>query len=340
MRRHTLQSRTAKVIQEWKSEKMNALRIREFGPSDYQPYQAIHDSLFPAHTFHLERVKYEDSCFGRTRYKMKRVVAETETGEVVGVGEFNHLWFSYHPRRFALSLEVHPNWQRRGVGGMLYEYLLSELRNADAEVMWPLVLSDSKSSVTFLTKRGFVEKRRMFESRLDLTSFNPEVARAKAERLETEGIVISDLAAEMDEDPDAGKKLFDLEQSAGGDVPSLVEFSPMDYRDYEIIILKSPILVWEGSFVAKEGDRFVGSSSLDLAERDDLLGQGFTAVRPGYRGRGIAQAVKVKVAEYCKMRGVKYLRTHNDSDNLPMLAVNWKLGFVKRNEWIAFEKKV
>jgi GNAT superfamily N-acetyltransferase len=271
---------------------------------------------------------------------MKRVVAETETGEAVGVGGFNHLWFSYHPRRFAVSLEVHPNWQRRGVGGMLYEHLLSELRNTGAEAMWPLVLSDSKPSVTFLTKRGFVEKRRLFESRLDLTSFNPEVARAKAERLEAEGIVVSDLASEMDEDPDVGKKLFDLEQSASGDVPSLVEFCPMDYGDYEIIILKNPILVWEGSFVAKEGDRFVGSSSVQLAGRDDFLHQGFTAVRPGYRGRGIAQAVKVKVAEYCRMHGMRYLRTYNDSDNLPMLAVNWKIGFVKQYEWIASEKMI
>lgn len=319
---------------------MNALRIREFGPSDYQPYQAIHNLLFPAHPFHLERMKYEDSCFGRTRYRMKRVAAETETGEVVGVGGFNHLWFSYHPRRFALSLEVDPNWQKQGVGGLLYEYLLSELRDAGAEAVWPLVLSDSGPALNFLTKRGFIEKRRIFEPRLDLTSFDPKAVRVKAEGLEAEGIVINDLASEMNKDPDAGKKLFDLEQSAGGDVPNLVEFSPMDYHDYEIIILQSPILVWEGSFVAKEGDRFVGSSSLDLAERDNLLGQGFTAVRPGYRGRGIAQAVKIKVAEYCKKRGVKYLRTHNDSDNLPMLAVNWKLGFAKQNEWIAFEKMI
>ena len=271
---------------------------------------------------------------------MKRVVAETETGEVVGVGGFNHLWFSYHPRRFAVSLEVHPNWQRRGVGGMLYEHLLSELRNVGAEAIWPLVLSDCKPATTFLTERWFVEKRRLFESRLDLTSFEPEVASAKAERLKAEGIVLSDLASEMDEDPDAGRKLFDLEQSASGDVPSLVEFSPMDYHDYEIVILKSPIFVWEGSFVAKEGDRFVGSSSVQLAGKDDLLDQGFTAVRPGYRGRGIAQTVKVKVAEHRRMRGVRCLRTYNDSDNMSMLAVNRKIGFVKQNEWIASEKMI
>lgn len=34
---------------------MNGLKIREFKPPDYGPFSVIHDSLYPAHPFFLER---------------------------------------------------------------------------------------------------------------------------------------------------------------------------------------------------------------------------------------------------------------------------------------------
>jgi GNAT superfamily N-acetyltransferase len=91
-------------------------------------------------------------------------------------------------------------------------------------------------------------------------------------------------------------------------------------------------------FVAKEGDLYVGSSSLLESGVAGVIDQGFTVVRPDYRGRGIAQAVKVHTAMYAKSRGMRFIRTFNDSDNSPMLAVNRKIGFVKKAEWITFEK--
>src|SRR2546428_11134360 len=112
---------------------MLEVKVREFRHTDYDSYAAIHNAFDPTHPLFLERAKYENSCFGRTRHRMKRYVAESHRGEIVAVGGFDHMFFSYHPRRVALSGEVHPASQRRGIGGSLYERLRSGLRAAAAE---------------------------------------------------------------------------------------------------------------------------------------------------------------------------------------------------------------
>jgi ribosomal protein S18 acetylase RimI-like enzyme len=319
---------------------MVAMGIREFEPSDYPSVALIHDSLFPNHLFFRKRDEYEDSCYGRTRYRMKRLVAEVGSGGVVGFGEYKHLFFAYHRRKFAINIEVSPEWQRRGIGGTLYNQIMKELVGLGAETVWPLVLSTSSSAIEFLQKRGFVQKRKMIESRLDLEKFDPAPFSAALDRLKAEGLAISSFSSAMHEDPSSARKLKDLDDSGSADVPSVLVESPMDFHDYEIIILNSPIMVWDGSFVAKERGDFVGASSLLESGASAMLDQGFTVVNPAWRGRGIAQAVKVHVAMYAKNKGFRYIRTHNDSENAPMLAVNKKLGFARGADFLTFERTI
>jgi ribosomal protein S18 acetylase RimI-like enzyme len=319
---------------------MDKISIREFKTSDYGSLALIHDSHFPDHPYFSKRIEYEDSCCGRTRYQMKRFVAEITSGKIVGFGEYKHLFFKYHPRKFALNIEVMPQWRKRGIGGMLYDRIHEELAGAGGENMWPLVLSTQEPAIRFLRKRGFVEKRKMIESKLDLESFESTEYVRLTKKLEGEGIVISSLSSELQRDPQAAKKLKDLEDSGAADVPGSVADSPMSFHDYEVVILNNPIMVWDGSFVAKEEEVYVGESSLLESGVGGVIDQGFTVVRPGYRGRGIAQAVKLQTVTYARNKGAKYVRTHNDSENHPMLAVNKKMGFVKQAEWITFEKEL
>ena len=314
--------------------------LRDFRPFDYPSAARIQGSLYPAQPWFRKRIEYEDSCYGRTRYRMKRFVAETQSGEVVGFGEYKHLFFQFHPKKFAIDIEVSPKWQGKGIGEALYGRLVDELAKIEAETAWPLVLSTQETSSKFLRKRGFVEKRRMFESRLDLKRFDAARFARIARELEDEGVTMSDLSSEFQRDTEAGKRLKELEDSGAGDVPGAVVDLPMSFNDYEIVILKSPIMLWEGSFVAKEGDAYVGESSLLESGIDGLIDQGFTVVRPSYRGRNVAQAVKLETARYARAKGARYIRTHNDSENHPMLAVNRKMGFVKTAEWITFEKEL
>lgn len=113
---------------------MIQVSIREFESSDYAALGRIHDLVYPAHPFFRKRAEYEDSCYdGRTRYRMKRFAAESASGQVVGFGEYRHLFFQYHPRKFALDAEVSPEWQGKGVGGVLFERLTEELSRIGAK---------------------------------------------------------------------------------------------------------------------------------------------------------------------------------------------------------------
>jgi len=319
---------------------LSGITVRKFEPSDYPSQKATHDSIFPDHPMFLDEVRYEDSCYGRTRYRMKRFVAETASGQVVGFGEYKHLFFGYHPKRFALGIEVSPEWHRQGAGNILYAVLMKELAEEGAEVATSLVLSTSAAGIMFVRNRGSVEKRRTIESRLELDAFDPAKFSGSVESVKKTGIEVTSLSSELSRIPSCGRLLKDLEDSGAADVPGLIADSPMDYHDYEIVILDNPNVIWEGSFVAREGDRYLGSSTLLRSGEEGLVGQGFTVVRPEYRGKGIAQAVKVKAAAWAKSKGLKYIRTHNDAENAPMLAINRKIGFAKRAEWVTFERRL
>ncbi len=92
--------------------------------------------------------------------------------------------------------------------------------------------------------------------------------------------------------------------------------------------------------MVRDGERYVGMSYLhaDIAHPGRLL-QRITAIHPGYRGRGIALALKLATIDYAQRHGCHEIRTAVESNNLSMLAINRKLGFVEREGLTLFEKQ-
>lgn len=70
--------------------------------------------------------------------------------------------------------------------------------------------------------------------------------------------------------------------------------------------------------------------SMIVKETDEVCYNSMTGVIHQYRGKGIAQAVKVKAIEFALHKGVKCVRTHNDSKNVPMLSINEGLGYKQK----------
>jgi GNAT superfamily N-acetyltransferase len=73
-------------------------------------------------------------------------------------------------------------------------------------------------------------------------------------------------------------------------------------------------------------------------EPKDLY-QGLTGVRREYRGKGVAMALKLKTIEYAQRHGYAVIKTWNESNNVGMLAINEKLGFVRQPAWVTFAKE-
>jgi len=99
------------------------------------------------------------------------------------------------------------------------------------------------------------------------------------------------------------------------------------FETWEKIILNAGWFHHDCEFVAADKERFVGLSGAFPTADPDVYEMGFTGVDPAYRGRKIAQALKLLSAQHAKARRARKIHTANDSRNTAMLAVNKKLGY-------------
>ena len=124
-----------------------------------------------------------------------------------------------------------------------------------------------------------------------------------------------------------------------GDVPAPYPFTPHPFEVFVQRLIDNPDVLPGGYFIAKDRDRYIGESFIGRTESEPgVILQGLTGVLPDYRGRGIAMALKLHTIEYVRQLGYDCIKTDNDSINAPMLAINNKLGFVRGDAYIHFEK--
>lgn len=245
----------------------------------------------------------------------------------------------FDPRKFMISMWVDPVEQGKGVGSAIYDGLAKELEDLGAMVVWTMNREDLPRHREFFLKRGFQEKMRDWESRLDLSTVDLSKFQGYFEKMLREGITFTTLAEERRHGAGSLRKLHELVQLIAADMPREVAFTPLSYEQWESLEFKSPRLLPEGYVIAKNGPDFVGLSVVYRNEKDPQnLTQGDTGVRREYRGRGIATALKLKVIEFAQKNGYKSVKTWNDSTNAAMLAVNTKLGFKRQVGWIRMEK--
>lgn len=119
--------------------------------------------------------------------------------------------------------------------------------------------------------------------------------------------------------------VYEVESLASRDEPGFEGHTPCwdEWRD-EFLQSAGIKLV----ALALDGDHVVGTSQVSLPQ---VPGAGahtnFTGVLRDYRGRGLALALKFLTMEAVHARGIPTMTATNDSSNLPMLAVNRKLGY-------------
>jgi GNAT superfamily N-acetyltransferase len=241
------------------------------------------------------------------------------------------MWM-YHPRKFSIFLMVHPDYQRRGIGGRLYGHLQETMAPFDPLALRSNAREDKTNGVSFLQKRGFIEEMRHWESHLDVAAFDPAPFDRDARRVAEQGIVVRTFP-ELASDPDRMRKLYDLTTAVGSDVPSPEPHTDIDY-DQWLKFFEGPNFLPDGVFVALHGDEYVGFSNVFASQAENHLHTGLTGVLREYRRRGIAMALKLRAIAYARERGADVIRTSNESNNRGMLGINEALGFVKQPAWI------
>ncbi len=319
-------------------EKTRPMRVevRDFEPKDYPRLVEISNLLYAPHRWTEAEARYEDEHFDKKYFFHRWVAEDPASREVVAAGELNHMPWSYHPQKFWMDLQVHPDWQRRGIGQTMFDKLSAELQSQNAIVIRTSAQESKADSVRWIQRRGFVEKMRNWESHLDVSAVDVTKF-AKREDVPA-GIEIVTLKDEGAEDGECLRAVFDMVNEIGPDIPNPDVYTASTF-DMFLSGIRSPDSLHEGYFLAKAGDRYVGISNLWRSEGSpDVLYQGLTGVLREYRGRGLAWALKMRTIAFARERGYQQIRTWNNTMNRHILNINEALGFVKQPVWIIFQK--
>jgi GNAT superfamily N-acetyltransferase len=266
------------------------------------------------------------------------------TGEIVAIGTVMHTSWAFHPRRFFMGLDVHPDYQGRGIGTAIYRHMEQFLLPYNPMSIDVGTKEDRASGVRFIQNRGFELKTRERTSCLDLAKFEPDQFANVVHSVRASGIRMTDLDELLASDPDVARKLYELVCELEQDIPYHHEFTPPTFDLWLKRFRDNPNRINKAFIVALDGDQYVGLTMLFKSEAsDEALFTGFTGVRRTHRRRGIAIALKVRALGYAKdsfrtSEGKPLIVHTENEENNPMFLINVKLGFERQPDFMAFMK--
>ncbi|WP_344148823.1 GNAT family N-acetyltransferase [Kribbella yunnanensis] len=236
------------------------------------------------------------------------LVAEAD-GELVAWGSAGLNTWTSEPGRSNISIYVHPEYRKQGIGGALADRLHQHLTEVGATKVGVFVQPEG---LEFARNRGYDGTRQMHFAGVD-TADVPEQPPTPADiQLVT-----------MDQvDP---RHAFAADTAASLDEPSDAPIDAVDYDDWYGEVWTAPALDKSLSVAAVVGDEVVCFTAVETA--GDRAWSGMTGTIPAYRGRGLAKLVKSVALRRCAAAGITSAYTSNDDVNGPMLAVNNWLGY-------------
>jgi RNA polymerase sigma factor (sigma-70 family) len=313
-------------------------KLRPFHDPDWPKVSAIASARAgddaPGHQLWLRgRQKFDESRYFRRHY----VVENAARKQIVAYGAVEQ---SVYLPKYRLLLVSDSKWLKRGVGDLLLDRLMEDLREAQAITVSCRQYASESELVKLLESRGFVEAARVLDLRLDVAGFDVSPLTALMRRFEAEGISISTFAEERVRDPRCVEKLYEFTTLLNQDDPARGPFVPPAYNAREALMwLEMPYVLPDAYFIAKRGDEYVGVSDVSLFEAmPGGLTQGFTGVRREFRRRGLATALKLQGIVYAQSHGYQILQTFNKPQQQAIRALNEKLGFRVLSENLVLER--
>jgi GNAT superfamily N-acetyltransferase len=321
--------------------KTTTAALRAFTSDDYSAWVAGSNLCYPDYPWSIEEVRHQDDTWDHSRFFKARIVAEDD-GRVVGSVEVSHQPSRFHPDRYWFDLWVLPDRRRHGHGSALHAAAVALLRERTALAATAGVKESMTDGVDFTAKRGWVEVKRDWESRLVVAGFDFDRFAGATERVTAQGIRISTYADELARDSGAPQKAFELTDLCRRDVPAIDAATDITFEEWRQHWIDAPSFLADAFFIAIDRDgRWLGMSNLQRSIEDpSFIWQGLTGVRREARGTGLAMALKLETVRHAQRLGVDHIKTWNDQRNRPMLAINEAMGFAKQPAWIGLELRL
>lgn len=252
------------------------------------------------------------------------MLAIDDRGQPVGYWDVDReTWMQ--PGRFFIKVIVAPEARGCGLGGQMCEAALRAAREHGATHLESNIREGDEAALAFARRRGFQIERHLFESTLDLDGFDEHRFDDLMERVRAAGFRFFSLA-QAGVTEDNKRRLYEVNRAAAMDDPGNTGTFP-DFYAFSKNVFEASWFRAEAQILASLADRWVGLAAIGIYPADNHAYNAFTGVLREARGRGLAQALKLQTILLARREGVRYVRTHNDSKNGPMLAVNRKLGY-------------
>lgn len=236
-----------------------------------------------------------------------------------------------------ISLEVGRDHRRKGIGRALLERVAA----VAAENQWPILkvktCNRSHPGEVFARKSGAKQLHEGYTSRLTIKDVDAQLL---GEWLQfphgNPGIVLNEWTGPYPEDKlqevsDFYQAVYD--DGNPGEMNSRFVFTPANVRKGEKIVFSGSNIRLIVYAAEEHSGRLVGLTEITWSKSEpSVLSQGYTAVLPGSRGRGIARRLKahmlVRIHE--TIPGALYLKTGNAGSNHKILNINTYLGFKRQ----------
>ncbi len=312
------------------------MNIRLATTQDYHQIAKIRNLLIP--DFHETSEKMiESDKLREKKIKFCRWVAEVDS-KIVGEIYYNQPLVIYHPNQFVIDAVVLPEHQNKGIGSALYKAVTEALTQFDPIHYHVYARENLPQGIKFLTKHDFKETARERIAHLDVQSFNFTNYSDLEKKLMSNSITFKKLH-ELKNDPDYEQRLYELEWELVSDIPDLKEtLVKQTFDEWHKNSLNHPEIIQDAYHVAIKDGEYIGYSYLWGGSKKDLIHNGMTGVKKEFRGYGIATMLKILGVNYSKDNGYKILWTCNSLTNIPVLAINEKLGYEKQYEIVEMIK--
>lgn len=308
--------------------------------AEYNTIAAIHNAAWQAEGLTGEMRRLHDSK-RNPDFLFCRLLAE-QAGEIVAHATYGEDAWNHTPGKYLIEIEVHPDFQQRGIGSALYEAILNTLA---AHTPAPVFFSastreDQFGGVAFLQRQNFRQVMRSPQSKLDVAVFDASRFAETVEKVYGSGITLHSMSKLKQIDPDWIRHWYDLELAIDQDQPMADRGEPLPYETFAGF-MDTPLINTDAAFFALDEDgNYVGQSTLEVASpQSKTISVGHTGVVRSHRRRGIATALKIRAITYAKESGVQWLIAGNEENN-PMLQINLRLGFQPAPAWLSFEKRL
>jgi mycothiol synthase len=289
---------------------------RATSDDDLAAIVAVANAAYPERGTTVEEMRWAEGQYpGGARF-----LAELPDGRPVGTASVGRIYV--HPPEYdALwsEITVLPDVRRQGIGRGLLAAVSSVGRERGKSSLHIPASESRPEGIAFLVHRGYTEFERTKAVRLELRDLAPPPIDPPA------GTSVTTLA----ERPDLVPGVYAVALEALPDVPGDDRMTAGDLEEFRARDVDRPGVPWDGFFVAlgEAGDVLGYASILVAPGRPDVGFHDLTAVRRSARGRGIAGALKRATIGWAIERGFIGLEADNDEVNLPMRAINLRLGY-------------